>query len=61
MGRGAAAGVLVLWEEGSVPSNHWHHIRQAGALSWAVETGAPGGRGEGRGCVADAVVPLELS
>lgn len=25
-GERAAAGVLVLWEEGSVPGSHWHHI-----------------------------------
>lgn len=27
----------------------------------AVETGAPGGREEGQGCVTDVVLPLELS
>lgn len=29
-GERAAAGVLVLWEEGSVPASHWHHICQSG-------------------------------
>lgn len=31
-GEGAAAGALVLWEEVSVPEDHWHHICQAGAV-----------------------------
>lgn len=40
-GRGTAAGVLVLWEEGSVPGSHWHHIHQAGASSWGSGNRGP--------------------
>ena len=54
------AGVLVLWEEGSVPRSHWHHIRQAGAPSGCRGNGPQEAERRGRD-VSDVAVHLELS
>ena len=47
-GEGAAAGVLVLWEEGSGPGSHWHHICQAGAPGGVCGNGPQGAERRGR-------------
>ena len=59
-GEGAVAGVLVLWEEGSVPRSHWYHIRQAGAPSGCCGNGPQEAKRRGRD-VPDVAVHLELS
>ena len=56
-GEGVVAGVLVLWEEGSIPRSHWHHICQAGAPSGCCGHGPQEAERRGRG-VSDVAVHL---